>query len=82
MNNEFLPDGFSEFKIDDIHLYSNGKKLVITGEPPANDDEAEVHNCDAMGCILEHVLMMFDIDEANQKYINHILKNPLPAPTE
>lgn len=79
MNNELLPDGFSEIKIEGVCVYSNGKQLVITGEPPADDNEAEVHDCDAMGCNWEHVLMVFDIDESNKKYINHVMKNPLPA---
>jgi len=68
-NNDFLPDGFKDLQIEGVALYSDGKKLVICGEPPENDEEAEIHNCDAMGCNWEHVLMVFDIDDEQKKYI-------------
>jgi hypothetical protein len=51
----FIPKGYIELK--DIRVYTNGKNVVLTGDPTSEDDpEAEIHDCDFMGCRWEHVL--------------------------
>jgi hypothetical protein len=57
-----IPDGFKELKISGLKLYSNGKDVVICGEPPEEKDDPDstAHNCDDMGCNWEHVLLTFE----------------------
>ena len=73
-----IPEDFTELKIDDLKIYSDGKKVVICGQPPDNDNEAEAHNCDDMGCGWEHVLLTFE--NKNKKnnngiYLDWMMKN-------
>ncbi len=39
-------------------VYVLGNEIVITGTPMEKDDDSDgKHNCDAMGCGCEHVLL-------------------------
>ena len=41
--------------------YETEREIVIVGDPPVDEHlpEEEQHNCDAMGCGLNHVLYRF-----------------------
>lgn len=47
--------------------YSTEREIVIVGVPPSDErlPEEEQHNCDAMGCGMEHVLYRFPKPERN-----------------
>lgn len=38
-------------------VYLEGGDIVVTGAPAKSDDEEKGHNCDAMGCAQEHVVL-------------------------
>jgi len=40
-----LPSGYQP-----IEVYTNGRELVVLGDPPEEGDEPIRHNCDEMGC--------------------------------
>ncbi len=47
-----------------LAAYTNGAEVIVTGSPPDEDDDPkyELHNCDAMGCGWEHVLLRQDVE--------------------
>ena len=56
MNSISLPLGYSK-----VTAYTNGRKLVILEQPGfelRSDDES--HNCDFMGCRLDHVVARYE----------------------
>jgi len=55
-----IPKGFKKIG----NAYSNGNQIVIEGEPPsdAQDPDAELHNCDTLGCGQNHVLYRFVLE--------------------
>lgn len=74
---EDIQDGFVEVAIDNIHIYTDGRMVVITGTPPDEDDDdvaCEMHDCDAMGCGQEHVLMALDVNIQSKPFVDYILK--------
>lgn len=52
-----LPKGFREVGT----AFTNGTELVILGEPPEDDPECLLHNCDEMGCGRNHVIYRFKL---------------------
>lgn len=59
---ELTPEGY--YRLMGAEVYSNGKYLVILGDPDPEDDS---HNCDAMGCCtMSHVLFEAEIPERAQ----------------
>ncbi len=48
-------------------LSSDGRTLILTGDPPDEPDDYEPtdddHHCDFMGCQLSHVLYRIDLEE-------------------
>ena len=75
-----IPEGFKELYIEGLKIYSNGKTVVICGEPPDEevDPESESHWCDSMGCNWEHVLMKFKNkkkDNCNGIYLNWMMNH-------
>lgn len=78
-----IPGGW--FRVP-LAVYTNGKAFVLTGEPPAEEDDpdCEQHHCDSMGCGLEHVLVAVDVpDYARPLMERHVAaeaaKLPKPA---
>jgi hypothetical protein len=45
-------------RLDGVRVYTDGVQIVVEGNPPdeTTDPEGVAHNCDVMGCGLEHVL--------------------------
>ncbi len=57
MDNDDLPrtpEGYVSLSATGVFLKDD--ELIVLGNPPEDDEEAEFHNCDYMGCAVEHVL--------------------------
>jgi hypothetical protein len=75
------PKGFREL---DVRVWTDGKTLVIEGEPPDEDADprAEIHHCDVMGCGWCHVLARLPIDEATAKQLDAVSLTPAGSPPQ
>lgn len=55
-------------ELEDTRVYQTARHIVITGDPAADSE----HNCDAMGCGMEHVLYRFPLpvqDEEKERIV-------------
>ena len=56
----YTPDGFVKVAKAEVFVNRKTGSLIILGEPPGEDrveDEETGHNCDAMGCGWDHVVI-------------------------
>lgn len=48
------PEGYERLPSTEVYLKDD--ELIILGDPPSNEDEEAGHNCDYMGCGVQHVI--------------------------
>jgi hypothetical protein len=63
------PEAHFKEHIHSIAILDN--QIIVIGQPPSeyiDEDESTHHNCDAMGCGWEHVLMRINVDKVIDFY--------------
>lgn len=68
-----------------VRVATDGRTLLILGDPPDDDPECLRHHCDSMGCGTSHVLVAVPLDEPARLGLLHlidaaVIETVLPAP--